>query len=78
MSAEGTERPKEGDPRLLVLLNQVPSIALRLSKLHFVHALPSVPMEECMALVHRNELMHGISAILVERVEDHVLETDCA
>merc|ERR1719495_289291 len=41
---------------ILVLGDQVPDVLISLLELHFVHALALVPMQECLALVHRAEL----------------------
>ena len=42
---------------LLVLGHQVVHVGLSLSKLHLVHALPSVPMEESLPSEHGSELL---------------------
>merc|ERR1712118_146691 len=42
---------------LLVLGNKIVHVGLRLSELHLVHALTSVPVEECLATEHASELL---------------------
>lgn len=42
---------------LLVLRNQVVEVTLRLRELHFIHALPCVPVEESLAPEHQRELL---------------------
>merc|ERR1711881_681220 len=42
---------------LLVLGDEIIHVALRLGKLHFVHALSRVPMQERLAPEHRSEVL---------------------
>merc|ERR1711981_1219173 len=42
---------------LLVLRDEIIHVALRLGKLHFVHALSRVPMQERLAPEHRSEVL---------------------
>merc|ERR1712187_865439 len=50
---------------LLILRDQVIHVAFRFGKLHLVHSLTCVPMEECLTTEHRREVFsHTLEHLL--------------